>query len=166
MTLIPYRCQYLHSFTSWVVGPPGTTTTRELTCYFWATPGEECTLAPHQCSYAHHHTGTTAPRPNNIHRTMELPQSTTHPQASVHQQGTPRSQTAVYPIPTSQSHGVAYSSIANNLKELLERTNPVLLQKPIDGPGPSYRPEVAQQLDYDEVGLRKSFLWPVSFSME
>ncbi len=86
---------------------------------------------------------------------MELPQSTIRPQSTVHQQGIPRSQTAVYPIPTSQPHGVAYSSIADNLQELLERTNLALRHKPNDGPGPSYHQEVAQQLDYDEVRLRK-----------
>lgn len=153
LTLIPYRCQYLHSFTSWVVGPPGTTTTRELTCYFWATPGEECTLAPHHCSYAHHHTGTIAPRPNNIHRNVDLPQSTIQPQATVHQQDIPRSQTAVYPISASQPLGAGYSSISDNLQELLERTNLVLRQKPNDEPGPSYRQEVAQELEVDEVRL-------------
>lgn len=86
---------------------------------------------------------------------MDLPQSTIRPQSTVHQQGIPRSQTAVYPIPTRQSHGVAYSSIADNLQELLERTNLALRQKPNDGVGSSYRQEVAQQLDIDEVRLRK-----------
>ena len=51
-----------------MVAAPGTTQYKELTCYFWATPGENCTLSPEECSYAHHDTGTVAPRPNNIRR--------------------------------------------------------------------------------------------------
>lgn len=86
---------------------------------------------------------------------MDLPQNTIHPQASVRQQGTPRSQTAVYPIPAGQPHSVGYSSTTDNLQALLENTNFILQQEPNDRSGPSYRQGVAQQLDYDEVRLRK-----------
>lgn len=156
LTFISFRCQYVHAHTNWVVGPPGTSTTREMTCYFWATEGEGCTLAPHECSYAHYDTGTVAPRPNNIHRTFKLPQSEIHPQAGVNPQGIPGTHRVVYP----------YSPTASNSSEVVELKDLSLRTKPEDEQGLSYGQELYQKIDSNEVRPSIRQLYSLCFQVK
>ena len=148
------RCQYLHSFSKWVVGPPGTTPNKELTCYFWATAGEHCSLAANECSYAHHDTGKVAPPPPHLRRmdTEISPCGIGQPLGQqCDGQGRARSPAAVYPLPPVQAQGVARSRDSDRPLERADLQELARRLKQESSQGPSLHQVPAFQLDYGQV---------------
>lgn len=154
------RCQYLHAFSKWVVGAPGTNQDKEMTCYFWATPGEDCTLAPNECSYAHYDTGSIAPRPGNIQRLKSVMNFRSSPIPPV-PVSPPRHRhsTAIYPT-TPQFVSAATARPEGKCDMMLFPSNADFDLEPAPAQAPpTIKSPEGPRAKYEEVGVSGAFIY-------